>query len=110
MDAEAIPRGVKLTRNELAGYSVEWNGNFVGWIHRGISNNWTAYVRGTKPGDPDACWAATRRRRQYSGSPRKQDGAGSNEATSPAAPDRHPNTPTWGQWSTILVSFTPIHR
>jgi hypothetical protein len=38
------PRGVALTRSPLGGYSVEWNGKFIGWIHASVGDMWNAYV------------------------------------------------------------------
>jgi hypothetical protein len=52
METESFANGVHLTHNSLGGFAVDVNGNFVGWIHAGVGNQWTAYVRGTKPGDP----------------------------------------------------------
>lgn len=49
MDSESFPPGVKLTRNDLGGLVVTWNGNFIGWIHASIGDQWNAYVRSNKP-------------------------------------------------------------
>ena len=52
MTINPFPRGVTLTRSPLGGYSVEWNGNFIGWIHASFGDKWNAYVRGAQEGDP----------------------------------------------------------
>lgn len=52
MEIESFPNGIKLIHNSLGGFAVEVYGHFVGWIHAGVGDRWTAYVRGSKPGDP----------------------------------------------------------
>jgi hypothetical protein len=52
MENDSFPRGVKLSRNDLGGMSVDWNGNFIGWIHASIGDKWNAYVLGQKASDP----------------------------------------------------------
>jgi hypothetical protein len=52
MEIESFPNGVKLIRNSLGGLSVEVHGNYVGWIHASVGDQWSAHVRGVKPGDP----------------------------------------------------------
>ena len=52
MAGEAFPKGITLSRNNLGGWGVEWNGRFIGWIHASVGDQWNAYVRGWKPGDP----------------------------------------------------------
>jgi hypothetical protein len=52
MEVESFPNGIKLTHNSLGGFTVEVHGQFAGWIHAGVGEQWTAYVRGSKPGDP----------------------------------------------------------
>ena len=47
-----FPRGVTLTHSPLGGYEVEWNGNFIGWIHASVGDRWNAYVRSATEGDP----------------------------------------------------------
>jgi len=45
---EVIP-DVALARSPLGGFSIDWNGKFIGWIHecsdRG-DDRWNAYIRG----------------------------------------------------------------
>lgn len=45
---ELLP-GVTLTRSTLGGYSVEYNGKYVGWIHASVGDRWNAYIRATTP-------------------------------------------------------------
>ncbi|GIE96689.1 hypothetical protein [Paractinoplanes rishiriensis] len=52
MSREFFPKGITLSRNDLGGLAVEWNGIFIGWIHASIGDQWNAYVRGKKNGDP----------------------------------------------------------
>jgi len=42
---DPFPRGVTLTRSPLGGFAVEWNGNFIGWIHASSGDQWNAYLR-----------------------------------------------------------------
>lgn len=44
---EFVP-GVTLTVSVMGGYSVERDGDYIGWIHAGIDDRWNAYVR--RPG------------------------------------------------------------
>jgi hypothetical protein len=48
---DSLPRGVALSRSQLGGYAVEWNGKFIGWIHPSVGDKWNAYVRSTKQGN-----------------------------------------------------------
>jgi len=49
---DPFPQGVTLRRSPLGGYSVEWNGTFIGWIHASFGDKWNAYVHGTGERDP----------------------------------------------------------
>jgi hypothetical protein len=40
-----FPTGVKLTRTELGGMAVTWNGTLIGWIHASYGDRWNAYLR-----------------------------------------------------------------
>ena len=42
---ESMP-DVSLTRSPLGGFTVEWKGKFIGWIHES-NDRWNAYIRGT---------------------------------------------------------------
>jgi|SRR4051812_28623387 hypothetical protein len=44
---EVLP-GVTLTVSVIGGYSIERDGDYIGWIHASIGNRWNAYVR--RPG------------------------------------------------------------
>lgn len=44
---EFLP-GVVLKVSVMGGYSVEREGEYIGWIHASIGDQWTAYVR--RPG------------------------------------------------------------
>ena len=44
---EILP-GVALTVSVVGDYSVERDGDYIGWIHASIGNRWNAYVR--RPG------------------------------------------------------------
>lgn len=46
---EILP-GVTLAVSTMGGYSVERDGDYVGWIHASIGNQWNAYLR--RPGEP----------------------------------------------------------
>ncbi|MFG1605881.1 hypothetical protein [Actinoplanes sp. NPDC049265] len=41
---DSLPGGVTLTRNQLGGHWVEWNGRLIGWLHASIGNHWNAYA------------------------------------------------------------------
>ena len=45
MEGDTFPPGIKLTRNDLGGLAVTWNGKFIGWIHASIGDRWNAYAR-----------------------------------------------------------------
>jgi hypothetical protein len=47
---DPFPRGVTLTRSTLGGYAVEWNGNYIGWIHASSGDTWNAYLRSARNG------------------------------------------------------------
>ncbi len=48
-----IPDEIKLVRNSLGGYSVEWNDRIIDWIHASIGVQWNAYSGGEEsPGRP----------------------------------------------------------
>jgi hypothetical protein len=40
--------GVTLKVSVMGGYSVERDGDYIGWIHASIGDQWNAYVR--RPG------------------------------------------------------------
>lgn len=44
---EILP-GVTLKASVMGGYSVERDGDYIGWIHAGPEDSWSAYVR--RPG------------------------------------------------------------
>lgn len=44
---EILP-GVTLTVSVMGGYSIERDGDYIGWIHASFGNRWNAYVR--RPG------------------------------------------------------------
>jgi hypothetical protein len=44
---EVLP-GVILKVSVMGGYSVEREGDYIGWIHASIGDRWSAYVR--RPG------------------------------------------------------------
>lgn len=44
---EILP-GITLSVSVLGGYSVEREGDYIGWIHASIGDRWNAYVR--RPG------------------------------------------------------------
>jgi len=44
---EVLP-GVTLKVSVMGGYSVERDGDYIGWIHASIGDRWSAYVR--RPG------------------------------------------------------------
>ncbi|MEU7589456.1 radical SAM protein [Micromonospora sp. NPDC049230] len=44
---EFLP-GVTLTVSVMGGYSIEREGDYIGWIHASVDNRWNAYVR--RPG------------------------------------------------------------
>jgi hypothetical protein len=44
---EVLPR-VTLTVSVIGGYSIERNGDYIGWIHASSGDRWNAYVR--RPG------------------------------------------------------------
>ncbi|GIE89409.1 hypothetical protein SAMN06264365_111160 [Actinoplanes regularis] len=44
---EILP-GVTLKVSVMGGYSVEREGDYIGWIHASIGDRWNAYVR--RPG------------------------------------------------------------
>lgn len=48
-DTKELLPGVTLTRSTLGGFSVEYNGRYVGWIHASLGDHWNAYVRSTMP-------------------------------------------------------------
>jgi len=45
MTVDSLPDGVTLNRSPLGGYSVDWNGRLIGWIHASLGNKWNAYAR-----------------------------------------------------------------
>jgi hypothetical protein len=44
---EVVPR-VTLTVSVIGGYSIERDGDYIGWIHASLGDRWNAYVR--RPG------------------------------------------------------------
>lgn len=44
---EVLP-GVTLTVSVMGGYSIEREGDYIGWIHASLGDRWNAYVR--RPG------------------------------------------------------------
>lgn len=44
---EVLP-GVTLTVSVAGGYSIERDGDYIGWIHASLGDHWNAYVR--RPG------------------------------------------------------------
>lgn len=44
---EVLPR-VTLTMSVIGGYSIERDGDYIGWIHASLGDRWNAYVR--RPG------------------------------------------------------------
>jgi len=50
METDSSPRGVTLTRR-FGGYSVEWNGKSIGWLHASFGDKWNAYLRAAETGD-----------------------------------------------------------
>lgn len=44
---EILP-GVALSVSTMGGYSIERGGDYIGWIHAGVGDQWSAYVR--RPG------------------------------------------------------------
>ena len=44
---EILP-GVTLTVSVIGGYSIERDGDYIGWIHASFGDHWNAYVR--RPG------------------------------------------------------------
>ncbi|WIM97582.1 hypothetical protein ACTOB_001115 [Actinoplanes oblitus] len=47
MKREILP-GVTLTVSVMGGYSIERDGEYIGWIHASLGDRWNAYVR--RPG------------------------------------------------------------
>ncbi|GIF08606.1 hypothetical protein [Actinoplanes siamensis] len=43
-----VSPGVVLKVSVMGGYSVEREGDYIGWIHAGVGDRWSAYVR--RPG------------------------------------------------------------
>lgn len=43
-----ISPGVTLTVSVIGGYSIERDGDYIGWIHASFGDHWNAYVR--RPG------------------------------------------------------------
>jgi hypothetical protein len=43
-----ISPGVVLKASVMGGYSIERDGDYIGWIHASIGDRWSAYVR--RPG------------------------------------------------------------
>ncbi|GIE88663.1 hypothetical protein [Actinoplanes regularis] len=49
---EVLP-GVTLTVSVMGGYSIERDGEYIGWIHASVGDHWNAYVRRLgSSGDP----------------------------------------------------------
>lgn len=46
-----ILAGIVLARSVLGGYSIEWHGRYIGWIHASVGNQWNAYFRSGIPGE-----------------------------------------------------------
>jgi hypothetical protein len=44
---EFVP-GVALSVSTMGGYSIDRNGDYIGWIHASVGDQWNAYVR--RPG------------------------------------------------------------
>lgn len=44
---EIVP-GVALTVSTMGGYSIDRDGDYIGWIHASVGDQWNAYVR--RPG------------------------------------------------------------
>jgi hypothetical protein len=51
-DTKEMLPGVTLTRSTLGGFSVEYRGRYIGWIHASIGQQWNAYQRSTTPNAP----------------------------------------------------------
>ena len=51
-EGDALLQGVMLTRTDLGGMRVDWNGNLIGWLHASIGDRWNAYVCGQKADGP----------------------------------------------------------
>lgn len=45
-----IMPGVKLEVSTLGGYSVLYHGEYIGWIHASVGDQWNAYLRHPNPG------------------------------------------------------------
>ncbi len=46
----SLPLGVTLFRSVLGGYTVGYDGKFIGWIHEN-GDRWNAYIRAEKRGE-----------------------------------------------------------
>jgi hypothetical protein len=46
---EILP-GVRLEVSTVGGYSVTYDGDYIGWIHASVGDRWNAYRR--VPGEP----------------------------------------------------------
>jgi hypothetical protein len=51
-EREVLP-GIVLKVSVMGGYSVEREGDYIGWIHAGVGDQWNAYVR--RPGSAGDC-------------------------------------------------------